>query len=171
VIGVNTAIISGAQGIAFAVPVETVSWVVGDLIAHGKVQRASLGMKAQQVFLPPRLARTLRSRIPSRSRRSGQGPGPIGARTAPLPGAHRDIALAVAVVGVTKGGAAAKAGIRENEVIVAVNGGAVSSLDDLYAITSRARAGDSAVLTILEEDTVTMRNVSVTLDHEPAARA
>ncbi|MCL2384836.1 MAG: trypsin-like peptidase domain-containing protein, partial [Alphaproteobacteria bacterium] len=56
VIGINTAIISGAQGICFAVASNTASFVLGELIAHGRVRRAYLGVGAGTVPLPRRIA-------------------------------------------------------------------------------------------------------------------
>ncbi|HTV32427.1 MAG TPA: trypsin-like peptidase domain-containing protein [Methylocella sp.] len=56
VIGINTAIISGAQGICFAVASNTASFVLGELIANGRVRRAYLGIGAGTVALPRRIA-------------------------------------------------------------------------------------------------------------------
>jgi S1-C subfamily serine protease len=44
--GINTAIIAGAQGIGFAIPADTASWVIQELLHHGRVRRAQLGIKA-----------------------------------------------------------------------------------------------------------------------------
>jgi S1-C subfamily serine protease len=56
VIGINTAIISGAQGICFAVASNTASFVLGELVAHGRVRRAYLGIGAGTVPVPRRIA-------------------------------------------------------------------------------------------------------------------
>ena len=56
VIGINTAIIAGAQGICFAVASNTASFVLGELVAHGRVRRAYLGIGAGTVPLPRRIA-------------------------------------------------------------------------------------------------------------------
>lgn len=56
VIGINTAIIAGAQGICFAVASNTASFVIGELAAHGRVRRAYLGIGAGTVPLPRRIA-------------------------------------------------------------------------------------------------------------------
>jgi S1-C subfamily serine protease len=56
VIGVNTAIITGAQGICFAVAANTASFVLGELVAHGRVRRAYLGVGAGTILLPRRIA-------------------------------------------------------------------------------------------------------------------
>ncbi len=55
VIGVNTAVISSAQGLCFAVSSNLAAYVAGQLIMHGKVKRAQLGIAAQPVNLTPRM--------------------------------------------------------------------------------------------------------------------
>lgn len=56
VVGINTAIISGAQGICFAVASNTARFVLGELVAHGRVRRAYLGIGAGTIVLPRRIA-------------------------------------------------------------------------------------------------------------------
>src|SRR5215212_1009637 len=55
VIGINTAVIAGAQGICFAVAANTASFVLGELVRHGRVRRAFIGISAQQTAIPRRL--------------------------------------------------------------------------------------------------------------------
>ena len=55
VIGVNTAVVSAAQGLCFAVSSNLASYVAGQLIMHGRVKRAQLGLAAQPVNLTPRM--------------------------------------------------------------------------------------------------------------------
>jgi S1-C subfamily serine protease len=55
VVGVNTAVIRGGQGIAFAVPINTVRSVVSALLREGRVRRAALGVSAQTTPIPRRL--------------------------------------------------------------------------------------------------------------------
>src|SRR3954464_349384 len=55
VIGINTAIIRGAQGICFAVASNTAQFVLGELVRHGRVRRAYVGVSAQTVPLPRRI--------------------------------------------------------------------------------------------------------------------
>jgi S1-C subfamily serine protease len=56
VIGINTAIIAGAQGICFAVAANTARFILGELVAHGRVRRAYLGIGAGTIPLPRRIA-------------------------------------------------------------------------------------------------------------------
>jgi S1-C subfamily serine protease len=56
VIGINTAMIGGAQNLCFAVSSNTALFVVGEVIAHGRVRRGHLGIAAQTLPLPRRLA-------------------------------------------------------------------------------------------------------------------
>src|ERR1700724_160292 len=55
VVGINTAVILGAQGICFAVAANTASFVLGELVRHGRVRRAFIGISAQQTAIPRRL--------------------------------------------------------------------------------------------------------------------
>ncbi len=55
VVGINTAVIMGAQGICFAVAANTASFVLGELVRHGRVRRAFIGIAAQQTAIPQRL--------------------------------------------------------------------------------------------------------------------
>lgn len=55
VIGVNTAVISAAQGLSFAVSSNLAAYVAGQLILHGKVKRGQIGVAAQAVKLSPRM--------------------------------------------------------------------------------------------------------------------
>ena len=55
VVGINTAVIMGAQGICFAVAANTANFVLGELVRHGRVRRAFIGIAAQQIAIPRRL--------------------------------------------------------------------------------------------------------------------
>jgi S1-C subfamily serine protease len=57
VIGINTAVIAGAQGICFAVASNTAQYVLSEIIQHGRVRRAFIGVAAQTVAVPRRHAR------------------------------------------------------------------------------------------------------------------
>lgn len=56
VVGINTAIIAGSQGMCFAIPINTVIWVAGQLMREGRVRRAYLGISAQSVRMAPAIA-------------------------------------------------------------------------------------------------------------------
>ena len=94
IIGINTAIIAGAQGLCFAVASNTVRLVVGEILQHGAVRRAFLGLSADTVPLPQRIA-------------SAAG---IGSRSA------------VVLHGLAADGAAANAGLREGDVMLTLDG-------------------------------------------------
>ena len=105
VVGINTATISGAQGICFAVASNTAVFVVAEFIGHGRVRRAHIGIAAQTVPLPRRLALAL-----------GAGP------------------QAVRIGGVESGGPAALAGLREGDMLLSLDGIAVTGTDDLIKL-------------------------------------
>ena len=58
VVGINTAVIMGAQGICFAVAANTANFVLGELVRHGRVRRAYIGIAAQQFAVSRRLRHT-----------------------------------------------------------------------------------------------------------------
>ena len=108
VIGVNTAIIASAQGIGFAIPASTAKWVVSQLITRGKVQRGYLGIGGRRFTLDRRIVRFFK-----------------------LPTDH-----AVEIDSTVPQGPARVAGIVRGDLIVALNGRPVGSLDDIYHVLS-----------------------------------
>lgn len=124
VVGVNTAIIAMAQGLGFAVPSGTARWVVGELLAHGRVRRAYLGVSAGAADVPRRLARAL-----------------------DLLGDQ-----AVRVVGLDERGPAARAGVRVGDLVVALNDRLVTSVDDMHRVLAKAEAGREVRLTLVRGD-------------------
>lgn len=124
VIGINTAIILPAQGIGLAIPVNTAHWVIGELLTHGKVRRAYLG---------------------------------LGAQARPIhPAAQRKFGLAAAsiveVVSVEPGGPAHQAGIREKDLLLALEGKSVATVDEVHHLLAGKPAGTAVGITILRED-------------------
>jgi S1-C subfamily serine protease len=121
VIGVNTAIVSGAQSLCFAVPAATAQWVVTELLQHGVVRRAWLGLTAHTVPLARRVAR------------------------------HFQLALdsAILVDDVVRGGPADRAGVREGDRIVAVDDMHVGEVDQLHRLLARDRIGRATELALL----------------------
>ena len=89
VIGVNTAIIRGAQSICFAVAIDTAAWVIPQLLRHGRVRRGYLGLGGQTVALDRRVVVAPRARADARrARRLARSAEPGRARR-PARGRHR----------------------------------------------------------------------------------
>jgi S1-C subfamily serine protease len=112
VIGVNTAVIRPAQGIAFAISSNTAMHVAGRLIRDGRIVRASLGIAAQTVPLPGTVARALDAQ-------------PTGVR----------------VMDVDRRGPADLAGLRPGDVLVAVADHAVPRVDVLLRVLDESLIG------------------------------
>ena len=120
VVGVNTAIILGAQAISFSVPIDTAKWVVAELMATGHVRRGRLGIAGQNRPLPRDLARRL----------------------------EVDHAAGVEVTGFD-GQGPAKAVLRVRDLIVGVDGLPVRGVDDLHRVLQGwPRASESKALTL-----------------------
>jgi S1-C subfamily serine protease len=120
-IGVNTAIIPGAQGICFATAIDTVKWVVMQLLKDGRVRRGYLGIAGANVPLARRVAR------------------------------HFDLANthAVRVESVERDGPAHRAGLRPGDRIVRFHGIAVNGIDDLHRALTGERIGAPAVMALV----------------------
>lgn len=121
VVGVNTAVILPAQGICFAVPVDTAKFVVGYLMRDGAIRRSYIGVAGQNLDLHRRLVRFHQLRTQS----------------------------GVLVISVEKGSPAATAKIEEGDVIVALDGNAVATIDDLHRMLTTDKIGITSKLTIL----------------------
>jgi S1-C subfamily serine protease len=120
VIGVNTAIIARSQGIGFAIAVETASWVLGQLLQHGRVRRAWLGIGAARRPLDRRLAY-----------HHGLG------------------AAAVEVQSVDPNSPAARAGLTDGDLIVKLDERAIESVDDLHRALRDREAGKTLRLAVI----------------------
>jgi S1-C subfamily serine protease len=121
VIGMNTAIIAGAQGICFAIAIDTVQRVALELLRHGRVRRASIGIGGQSVAIPQRLRRHFE--LPQ--------------------------VTAVRVISVLDGGAAAQAGIESGDLIVRFDGQWIGGVDDLHRLLIESRIGAAAPLELV----------------------
>jgi S1-C subfamily serine protease len=108
VIGVNTAVIAGAQGICFAIPSRTAEFVASRLIRDGRVRRAYLGIAGQTVRLTRRQVERYHLSAPG----------------------------AVLVTSVEPTSPAARAGLVARDLIVAIGTSAVTSIDDLHRCLS-----------------------------------
>jgi S1-C subfamily serine protease len=137
VVGVNTAVIMGAQGICFAVAANTASFVLGELVRHGRVRRAYIGIAAQQFTLSRR--RQLAAALAQES--------------------------AVMVATVEPGSPADRAGIAAGDIILALDGTAVTGADDLIRILAGEKIGRTVEVETLHNGS--RRSVSLV----PAERA
>ncbi len=121
VIGVNTAVIPSAHGLAFAVAINTAQWIAMELMRHGRVRRALLGLSASVALLPRRWVR------------EHDWPAATGIR----------------VQQVVPGSASAGAGLQAGDWIVGVQGEPVSQLSDLLNWLAGDGAGRVLPLKIL----------------------
>ncbi|HET8700234.1 MAG TPA: trypsin-like peptidase domain-containing protein [Nitrococcus sp.] len=122
VIGINTAIIAVAQGIGFAVPSSTATWVLPQLLRYGRVRRGRLGIAGRNRSLDLRQVR------------------------------HHELAAerAVEVLGIDTGGPAAQAGVQRGDWIVAIDDRPVAGMDDLHRhLTEKWSPGNPVRLGIL----------------------
>ena len=124
VIGVNTAIIPSAQGICFAIAINTAKFVAGRLIRDGRVRRSRIGAAVQTVALPRRAVDRHELAVNS----------------------------GVLIVAVEPHGPAERAGLEEGDVVVAFEGRPVAGLDDLHRLLTEERVGIRASLDVLRRD-------------------
>jgi S1-C subfamily serine protease len=121
VIGINTAIIAFAQGIGFSIAATTADWVVTQLLRHGRVRRARLGVMGRTRPIDPRLARRLGLMRPS----------------------------VVEVVSLSERSPAARAGLQAEDWLLDLDGVPTPSLDALARLLSGDRIGRPIALTYL----------------------
>jgi S1-C subfamily serine protease len=138
VVGINTAIIQFAQGICFAIPVNTMRWVVSLLIREGKVTRGYIGIAGQTVPLPVRVVRHFQLR---------QDTG-------------------VQVLGVTPKSPAHIAGLQEGDVIVSIGQEPAASIDDIHRRLSK-EAIDKRLDIVLLRDWTTRLEASIVPAESP----
>jgi serine protease Do len=138
-IGINTAILTGGgggnQGVGFAIPINMARSVMDQIVGHGKVVRGYLGLYPQDVT--PALARQFGLNKPGGALVSGLKPDAPGA----------------------------KAGLRDGDVILAVNGQSVESANDLRLRISQTAPGTSVKLQVSRDGK--MQDVNVTLGELP----
>jgi len=121
VIGVNTAMILPAQGICFAIAIDTVKFVAGRLIKDGAIRRGYLGVAGQNVPLPRRVVRFHRMPVES----------------------------GVFVTSVEKESPAARAGLLDGDIIVGYAEAPVAGIDDLHRLLTDRRVDVQAPLVVL----------------------
>jgi S1-C subfamily serine protease len=121
VIGVNTATILPAQGLCFAISINTAQYIASKLIREGVVRRSYIGVQAQTASLQRTIAR------------------------------HYDLKAATGalIIGVEPNSPALKAGLQEGDVIVALAGEPVEGVDVLHPLLNEARIGVATELVVL----------------------
>jgi len=121
VIGVNTAIIPGAQGICFATAIDTVKWVVMQLLRNGRVRRGYLGIAGATLPLARRIARHF----------------------------QLENVRAVRVESVEAGGPSTGAGLQAGDLIVSFEDQPVNGIDDLHRLLTADRIGRACLLRVV----------------------
>ena len=126
VIGINIAIVYGANSLGFAIPINTARWVVTELVVHGKVRRAYLGVGAQTRPVNRRIQHNLALNTPT----------------------------VVEVVTVEKNGPAEHAGLERGDCIFALNEIQVATVDDLHRLLSKWPPGTPLEVKLLRSGRV-----------------
>jgi S1-C subfamily serine protease len=121
VIGVNTAIILGAQGLCFSTPINTAQYVAPRLIRDGRIRRGWLGIGGQNMKVPPHAAHVLG----------------LGAESGVL------------IISVEPDSPAERAGLQVRDLLVEFDGKTISSIDDLHRQLTDERIGRSAELVVI----------------------
>jgi S1-C subfamily serine protease len=110
-IGLNTAMIAGAQAICFATGIDTVRWVIGQLFAHGRVRRAFIGVSGATVPVDRRLQRAFDLRQET----------------------------AIRVVEVQPDSPAQRAGLEDGDLLISADGAALAGIDALQRLLDAER--------------------------------
>jgi S1-C subfamily serine protease len=121
VIGVNTATILPAQGLCFAISINTAQYIASKLIREGRIRRSYIGVQAQTASLQRTIAR------------------------------HYDLKATTGalIIGVEPNSPAVNAGLQEGDVIVALDGEPVEGVDVLHPLLNEARIGLATELVVL----------------------
>ncbi|PBQ34812.1 serine protease [Sphingobacteriaceae bacterium] len=121
VIGVNTAMINGAQNICFAISIDTAKEIAYQLIRYGKVKRAFLGIAMQQVDLVPKLRAV--NELKNKS--------------------------ALFITQVTKNSPAARAGIIDGDILYSFNDKLIETSDDLFKELTEDKIGSFQFVNVI----------------------
>ncbi len=136
VLGVNTAIIARSQGIGFAIAVETAAWVLGELLQHGRVRRAWLGVGAIRRPLDRRLAY------------------------------HHGLGrAAVEIQSIDANSPAARAGLRDGDLIVRFGDKPIEGVDELHRALRSWSAGTPTQIVVIR------RGLRTTIEITPSIAA
>jgi S1-C subfamily serine protease len=126
VVGVNTAVIMGAQGICFAVASNTANFVLGELVRHGRVRRAFIGIAAQQIAIPRRLRHA----------------------------AGLTQESAVLAANVETGSPAERAGVKTRDIILSLDGTPITGGDDLIRALVGDKIGRPVEIEVLRNGSI-----------------
>jgi S1-C subfamily serine protease len=121
VVGINTAVIMGAQGICFAVAANTASFVLGELVRHGRVRRAFIGIAAQQTAIPRRRRHAF--------------------------GLVQEAAVMASTI--EPDSAAAQAGLKPGDILIGLDGQTIAGADDLVRALTGEKIGREVALDVL----------------------
>lgn len=138
VIGINTAMIAGAQGICFSVASNTALDVLSQILAHGRVRRGRIGIVGEQVPLPQRL----------------QDQTGVAQASGVL---VRDVAA---------GSPAAVGGIKTGDIVVGIEDMRVTGVDDIMRLLNASRIGRNVVIRMVRGSSTA--NANVVPDERPA---
>lgn len=127
VIGINTATSTSAENMGFAIPISSAKGMLKQLIETGKAERTYLGVYS--VEITPEAAKAYNLPVNS--------------------GAY--VYSPSAYTAVSKDGPAAKAGIKDKDIITAVNGTKVGSAGSLSSLIGEYKPGDTVQLTVIRE--------------------
>jgi S1-C subfamily serine protease len=141
VIGINTAIISGAQGICFAVASNTAQFVLSEIIRHGYVRRAHIGVSGQTV--------------------------PVPRRHAVVAGVDNKMGALLAQI--EPDGPAERAGLLPGDVVIKLDGIDVNGVDDLIRVLDRDRIGRALAMDVLRMGRLRAIDIHP-IERKPAAR-
>jgi S1-C subfamily serine protease len=134
VIGVNTAIIGGAQGLCFAVPINTAKRIIPELMRDGRVARGWFGIAGQTQEFSRALARRL----------------------------HLDAESGVLVAAVAAKSPADQAGLRVGDVVLKLDGLVTPSVDGVHKLLTRERIGRRVTLEVLRDGALLRLDLQVT---------
>src|ERR1700757_3320465 len=142
VIGINTAIISGAQGICFALASNTAQFVLSEIIRHGYVRRAHIGVSGQTA--------------------------PVPRRHAVVAGVENK--MGALLMQIEPHGPAAQAGLLPGDVVIRLDGTDINGVDDLIRVLDHDRIGKTLAMVVLRLGR--LRAIEIhPVERKPAARA
>ncbi len=136
VIGINTAMIGAAQGICFAIGIDTAVEVAARLMRDGRVRRSRLGIAAQTVPLDRRVARHL----------------------------ELTVSTAVMISDIAGNSPAERAGLAKGDVLLSFAGEALRGVDDLHRLLTIERAQTEVTIEILRAGRLLIRTITPEAD-------